>query len=143
MKISHAGPASGPRQRRRVAAGDEQSAGGFARHIDSPATPAGGIAPAAPLAVVESVLAVQEVGLADREGERRRALDRGHGLLDELHALRLGLIEGRISASGLHRLGRLLESARPAVDDPRLAAVLDEIELRAAVELAKLERQPD
>ena len=29
----------------------------------------------------------------------------------------------------------------PSVDDPKLAAVLDAIELRATVELAKLERQ--
>jgi hypothetical protein len=36
-------------------------------------------------------------------------------------------------------LARMAQAARAEVDDPHLAAVLDEIDLRAAVELAKLE----
>jgi hypothetical protein len=35
-------------------------------------------------------------------------------------------------------LAQLVRARRDQVDDPRLIAILDEIELRAAVELAKL-----
>jgi hypothetical protein len=37
-------------------------------------------------------------------------------------------------------LGKLVRDRRDGAGDPRLAGLLDEIELRAAVELAKLEQ---
>jgi hypothetical protein len=37
-------------------------------------------------------------------------------------------------------LANMLDQPRPAIDDPELSRVLDDIELRAAVELAKFER---
>jgi hypothetical protein len=43
-------------------------------------------------------------------------------------------------AGDLDRLRRAIRDERDATEDPGLEAVLDEIELRAAVEMAKLER---
>lgn len=48
---------------------------------------------------------------------------------------------GTLPRERLDRLTRLLAERRGEIDDPRLAALIDEIELRAAVELAKLERR--
>ncbi len=48
---------------------------------------------------------------------------------------------GAISESKLSALMRTVRENRDQVDDPRMAAVLDEIELRAAVELAKLGKE--
>ena len=42
----------------------------------------------------------------------------------------------------LGQIVRLVRSRREAFDDPKLSAILDEIELRAAVELAKLGQYP-
>ena len=78
-----------------------------------------------------SLLAAQEVG-AD-ETERRR----GHAVLDHLEELRLGLLAGGLSRRSLERLGALVAAERARTVDPRLAQVLDEIDLRAKVELAK------
>jgi CHASE3 domain sensor protein len=47
-----------------------------------------------------------------------------------------------VQEGALRRLAGLLERLRPATADPELSAVLDEIELRAAVELAKVARRP-
>jgi hypothetical protein len=58
-----------------------------------------------------------------------------------LDDLKLGVLEGGIQP---HTLGRLIEAVRQErmrTGDPRLEEVLDEIETRAAVELAKLERR--
>ncbi|UMY15856.1 flagellar assembly protein FliX [Methylobacterium organophilum] len=73
------------------------------------------------------------------EQRRRRSVQRGHDLLDGLDRLKAALLGGRVSARDLQAIaGRLAERA-PESGDPRLDALTAEIELRAAVELAKLE----
>ena len=85
------------------------------------------------------MLAAQEV--PDPIEQRRRAVRHGQSLLAELHELQLGLIEGWVPEGTLHRLAGLLDGLRPAVADAKLDALLDDLELRAAVELAKLRRR--
>lgn len=100
----------------------------------SPATVSGN----APVSGVDALLSVQEIGgESDAESQGQR---RGKDLLDRLDELRLDLLEGRLAASTIQRLADLAASQRAQVRDPRLAEILDEIELRAAVELAKLGR---
>jgi hypothetical protein len=86
---------------------------------------------------VDGLLSIQE--MPDALVGRRRAIMRGDGLLDRLEDLRLGLLAGVLPRDRLDELSRLARTARQSVDDPRLAAILDEIDLRAAVELAKLD----
>lgn len=83
-----------------------------------------------------AMLAVQAVD--EPVERRRRAVRRGHTLLDRLEELRLGLLEGAVPMASLQRLRMELAGGDPT-DDPALRAVLEGIELRAAVELAKLE----
>ena len=87
---------------------------------------------------VEALLAVQEVtNDPETPGGGRR---RGEVLLDHLEDLRVALLGGRLPVAMVERLAALVAQRRDRVDDPDLAAVLDDIELRAAVELAKLGR---
>ena len=100
-------------------------------------TPAA-VSGAAPLNGVDALLALQEVeGRTDPDAQGRR---RGADLLERLDELRLALLEGRIAPGTIERLAELAASERARVKDPRLAEILGEIELRAAVELAKLGR---
>ena len=132
--------------RPRAADGGGGAAGGagFAAQVGGgrATAPAGGAAPTgpgAPLASLGALLVVQEaVGVGD--GRRRRAVRRGHDLLDRLDDLRVALLDGGVPASALRRIAALLEDRAEPADDPDLAAVLHEIEVRAAVELAKLGR---
>lgn len=73
------------------------------------------------------------------EERRQRLLRRGHGLLDQLEALQLGLLEGALPASLLRDLREQLAARDDHRAGDALAAVIDAIELRTAVELAKLE----
>lgn len=70
-----------------------------------------------------------------------KAAKQGKELLDALEKLRMGLLTGRMPKAELENLGRMMKSARATTSDPQLAEVLNEIEVRAAVELAKLEVQ--
>ncbi|MFN9541577.1 MAG: flagellar assembly protein FliX, partial [Alphaproteobacteria bacterium] len=70
---------------------------------------------------------------------RQRAVRRGRDMLDMLDEIRRGLLEGAVSASTLKRLAGLANTKREDFVDPGLSQVLDDIDLRARVELAKLQ----
>jgi hypothetical protein len=86
---------------------------------------------------VEALLALQDVESPTER--KRRSVRRAGRLLDELDGLKAALLGGELSQGQLDNLARAVREQRSATDDPKLEAVLDEIETRAAVELAKLE----
>ena len=94
-------------------------------------------AAAAPASGIGSLLGAQEV--TEEELNRRKSLKRGRLALEALEGLRDALLSGRLPASTLRQLEEIVQQERVLTADPRLNDVLDEIELRAAVELAKLE----
>ena len=91
-------------------------------------------------AAVESLLSAQETPAAHSGEERRAAHQYGQFLLERLDEIRFALIRGAISKDMLAKLAQTLRQRRQHSDDPRLNEILDEIELRAEVEIAKLTR---
>ncbi len=63
-------------------------------------------------------------------------------MLDLLDEVRVGLLSGIIPRGRLQSLLDALKGRRESIEDPRLAQLIDEIELRASVELAKLSVLP-
>jgi hypothetical protein len=89
---------------------------------------------------VDALLALQETGAVGSPLERKkRAVRRADQILDILGEVHIALIDGDISTSTLERLTRAIREQRENTDDPKLEGVLNEIETRAAVELAKLQ----
>ena len=88
---------------------------------------------AAAAAPVLGLLAMQEAAGADAADHAARA--QGEALVAELGALQLALLSGA-AAPGGGRLASLARSPATAAD-PRLAAVLGALRLRAEVELAR------
>ena len=86
---------------------------------------------------IDSLISAQEV--SEFAVGRRRAVERGRDLLDQLDAVRVALIAGAIPKQRLEQLVATLAAKHTSLADPGLAAVLDEIELRARVELAKFD----
>ena len=89
---------------------------------------------AAPLQSVDALLALQSVD--DALTGRKRAVKRGNDVLDTLEDLKLDLLAGTIEPAKLRRLLVLVEE-RSRSGEEALDGILDEIELRAKVELAK------
>lgn len=89
---------------------------------------------------VDALLAIQSVG--DAMSGKKRAVQRGHSMLDALEDIRLDLLVGGVPRAKLESLLRLMQNHDDAPLDGNLRAVLDEIELRAQVELAKLDHLP-
>ena len=104
------------------------------------AEPAAAPAAIAPITAAGALFALQEV--PDATARRRKAMARATRMLDRLDTLQLGLLDGAIDAGSLADLAAAARSAREETGDAALQGVLDEIELRAAVELAKLSTPP-
>ena len=95
-------------------------------------------AAAASLAGLDAVLTLQ--GESETPSERRRrSARRGHDLLDGLDRLKAALLSGRVPIHELQSIAGRLSDRAATSGDPRLDGLIADIELRAAVELAKLE----
>ena len=126
------GPATG-RPAARPAGGFavSQGAGTASASATTAAGSVGGIAD------VSALMALQ--GVEDVTERRRRAVRRGSGLLDRLDELKLAMLSDQDGEGALSGLRRTLAESRPDDDHAPLNALLDQIDLRAAVELAKAE----
>ncbi len=83
---------------------------------------------------------MQEV--PDATGGRSRGIAHGTDLLDRLDEIRLALLGGTIPYDTLIALQRRVGARKRTATDARLAEILDEIDVRTAVELAKLGIMP-
>ncbi len=134
MKVDRPGGVRGTSAPKRTQKSRAAGGSSFADAL-SGAPESEGAEPVAPVTGVAGVLAAQEVG---GEGEqKRRAVKRGTDLLGRLDEIRLALLGGGLPKSRLDELARMVSQKREEVSDPQLSALLDEIDLRVQVELAK------
>ena len=91
-----------------------------------------------PIAALDSILMLQQ--LDDSTQGKSKGQAHGEQLLDLLDSVRDGLLAGGIPRATLNRLAAAVTRRHEAFADPKLQDVLDQIELRAHVELAKLEQ---
>lgn len=137
-KATGAGAAS-----RKKSTGTSSGGSGFAdtmRSLDSSggASGAAGVASSGSVSALDALLALQQSGDA-LDSPKKAAMLRAKSMLEQLEAVRDGLLSGQLSGARLQQLVGLLDQQRETIDDPELSSVLDEIDLRARVELAKLE----
>ncbi|MCF6199946.1 MAG: flagellar assembly protein FliX [Hyphomicrobiaceae bacterium] len=103
---------------------------------DAPA--AGGLGGVSSVGDISSLLALQGPQVDQR---REGAVRQGYDTLDALDALKIDVLSGQVSRHKLLQLTSIIEKQRSDIGDPALKNVLDHIELRARVELAKFEQQ--
>jgi len=90
------------------------------------------------VATVNPFLALQEV--AEEPDDLAKEKKQGYQMLDKLDELKLGILSGGISPSMLAQLKQSIINERAYVSDPRLNDIINAIEVRAKVELAKLDK---
>lgn len=89
-------------------------------------------------AAVNNMLSLQEV--SEEDARRKKLAQQGNNMLESLEKLRKQLLTGAVPTHTLQELSRQLSVKKQSVSDPALTALIDDIELRVAVELAKLEK---
>jgi hypothetical protein len=101
------------------------------------APPAGTAGDVAAAAALNHLLALQEI--SEEDVQRRKLVQQGHAMLDSLETLRRQLLSGVVPQQTLVDIHRHLALQKQHISDPGLLAIIEDIELRTAVELAKLE----
>jgi len=109
---------------------------GFAQHLDGESVTTREAAALRPTNRIDPLIGLDTA----TDSPQKRARQRGEDMLSQLEELRMGLLLGSLPKSRLEALARLADEERTADLDPGLGDVLDQIELRARVELAKLEQ---
>jgi len=149
MKIGNITSGKGVDRSKRKSGAAKSASSAFADQVRGATTsaagetagPEGGITDSMALNGVDALLAMQEVGDATDDRARRQAESYGLDLLDRLTALQDALLRGAIGKDSLVELAARIRTQRSKVQDPRLNAVLDAIELRAEVEISKYTRK--
>lgn len=90
------------------------------------------------IASIDSLLAAQSVEDPTERAARKRMQVRADNILTELENMRIALLTGTLTVGHIIDIADVVAAHREKIMDPRLHAVLDEIDLRAQIEIAKL-----
>ncbi|PJB73099.1 MAG: flagellar assembly protein FliX [Alphaproteobacteria bacterium CG_4_9_14_3_um_filter_47_13] len=117
--------------------------GSFGSMISGGAKEASGASAAQSLARVDSLLSVQATESPTERAARKRMAHRADTILDELDKIRTGLLSGTLTVGHVIDVADIVAAHREKIMDPALTAILDEIDLRAQVEIAKMRKALD
>lgn len=95
------------------------------------------------MARVDSLLDVQASEDPAERAARQRMQQRAHSILDELENIRVSLLTGTLTVGQMLNVADIVASHREKISDPRLVEIMDEIDLRAQVEIAKMRKSLD
>lgn len=95
------------------------------------------------IAQVDVLLAVQGAEDPTERAARQRMRLRASKLLDELDKIKHALLSGKMTLGHCIDIADVVASHREKVADPSLTSILDEIDLRAQVEIAKIRKAID
>ncbi len=137
MKVQGPGGAQGPsksKDKSRVS-GD---GAGFGSMMVGGGQGAVASAPTQSIAYLDTLLAIQGAEDPAAKAAKKRMRSRADTLLKELDVLRMAMLNGTLTIGHMVDVADVVSSHREKIMDPALTALLDEIDLRAQVELAKL-----
>jgi hypothetical protein len=90
------------------------------------------------IAALDSLLAIQATPDPTERAARKRMTARAKDILAALDSLRLGMLAGTLTVGHMIDIADVVAEHRDKIHDPQLTALMDEIDLRAQVEIAKL-----
>ena len=98
------------------------------------------VSAASSLTSVGTIFATQMVEGEEERQIRKKLIKKANTLLDNLEEIRQEIIFGSVSKEKLIEISRLVKQKDVETSDQKLKEILEEIELRVEVELAKLVR---
>ena len=87
---------------------------------------------------VEALLVAQTSDDPAEHESKGRMIMRADRLLGELDKMRLSMLTGSITVGDMIDLADVISSHKEEINDPELTAILEEIDLRSQVEIAKM-----
>lgn len=90
------------------------------------------------IAALDVLLTVQSADDPTERAARKRMTARAAAILTTLDDLRMGMLMGMLTVGHMIDVADVVAAHREKIHDPHLTALMDEIDLRAQVEIAKL-----
>jgi hypothetical protein len=110
----------------------------FGQYLAEAGAADGAAAPAsAGVSAMETPFSIHQVDSATDRRSRGLAIRRADTIIDQLAQIQADLLAGAIPPARLQALTKILRTQRESSDDSRLNDLIDAIELRAEVEIAK------
>lgn len=125
---------SGETRKKSKVSGD----GSFGNMVGNKTEGASGSSASQSIARLDGLLAVQSAEDPTEQGKRSRMHARAGHILDELDGIRMALLTGELTLGHVIDVADVVASHREKIVDPQMTAILDEIDLRAQVEIAKM-----
>lgn len=137
MKVRGPGSTQGPSKTKK-ASGASASDASFGAMVASGGPEAATTTTTQSIAQVDALLAIQGAEDPTQGATRKRMRHRADKLLGTLDKLRDSLLGGTLTIGDMINVADVVASHREKISDPGLTAIMDEIDLRAQVELAKI-----
>ncbi len=109
----------------------------FSQYVTSGPSETQGASATHSIAQLDVLLAVQEVDDPAQRAAKGRARLRSNNILEKLDQIRIKMLGGDLTLGDMIDVADVVASHRDKIDDPVLTSIMDEIDLRAQVELAK------
>jgi hypothetical protein len=93
---------------------------------------------ASAIARIDVLLAAQASEDPAERAARGRMKKRGDTILRTLDRIRVGILTGNLTVGNLIDVADVVATHRERINDPELVGILDEIDLRAQIEIAKM-----
>ena len=139
MKIQGPGPTSGPsKTKKKSKVGGDGGGESFSSMIAQETSSAAEPSQAQSIAQMDALLAVQGAEDPTQGPARKRMRGRATDILDGLDKIRMAMLNGRLTVGHMIDIADVVASHREQITDPKLTSIMDEIDLRAQVELAKM-----
>ncbi len=137
MKVEGPKKSQSTAQSRKSSAASGSDSVDFSQYIQSGPETAS-VSTAMAITNVDSLLAVQAAEDPTERAARRRMQDRSDKIIDGLEKIRIAMLNGTLTVGHMIDIADIVASHREKIQDPKLTDIMDEIDLRAQVELAKM-----
>ena len=137
MKVTGPGSVQGPASTKKSGKA-KKAEGDFGSMVTSETPEPAATKTTQSIAHVDALLAVQESEDPTQRAAKKRMRDRADEILDELDNIRMAMLNNQLTVGHMIDIADVVASHREKIPDPRLTSIMDEIDLRAQVELAKM-----
>jgi len=137
MKVTRTGESQGVSGNKK-AGGTQSSDGSFGEILAGQLSGPAATTTTQSIAQVDALLAIQGAEDPTQGAAKTRMRARSTKILDVLDNMRDSMLTGSLTVGQMINMADVVASHREKITDPALTAIMDEIDLRAQVELAKL-----
>ena len=139
MKVQGPG-SSAPTSKSKKSGQASKGQGNFADYVTGGAQEAQGTAATNSIAQVDALLAIQGAEDPTEREAKNKMHARAQNILGGLETIRDAMLGGTLTVGHMIDVADVVASHRQKITDPGLTSIMDEIDLRAQVELAKMRK---